>query len=205
MFQYLTFIDLVVPVIFLVIIFLISKRTQLKNIEENPSYKYFIYGLMVKIAGGVAVCLIYVYYYGGGDTLNYYSDCVNLITLGENNPIHFIRYMIGPDPNLALEINWSETAFQYFGDPHARAVVKLTVFLCAISFKSFIGMTILLAWISYWPIWRLYQVLIKEFPNLVFEFAVALFFVPSVFFWGSGLLKDTITFAAVCLSLHLIV
>src|SRR5690606_14865220 len=64
---------------------------------------------------------------------------------------------------------------------------------------SFIGQTILLAWISYWPIWRLYQMFITEFPKLVKEFAFALLFIPSVFFWGSGLLKDTITFSAVCL------
>src|SRR5204863_2986975 len=87
----------------------------------------------------------------------------------------------------------------YLGDPHAIAVVKLTWPLCLLAFKSFIGTTILLAWISYWAIWRLYQALIAEFPNLSKEFAIALLFIPSVFFWGSGLLKDTITFSSVCL------
>lgn len=199
MIEYLSFIDLIVPVIFLVVIYLFAKSKQLNNIETNPSYKYYIYGLMIKIFGGIAVCLIYALYYGFGDTVNYYNDCVVLLNLGEKSVINIFRFIIGPDPALFYELDSNTGSMQYFSDPHARAVVKLTWPLCLLAFKSFIGMTILLAYISYWSIWRLYQVLISEFPKLVFEFAVALLFIPSVFFWGSGLLKDTITFSAVCL------
>ncbi len=197
--EYLSLVDFIVPVIFLIAIYFFAKRRQLRNIEENPSYKYYITGLMVKIAGGIAVCLVYVIYYGGGDTLNYYSDCVVLLNMGEKSILNIFRFLVGPDPGLAFELDSNTGYMQYYDDPHARAVVKLTFLLCFVSFKSFIGMTMLLAYISYWSIWRLYQVLISEFPNLVFEFAIALFFIPSVFFWGSGLLKDTITFSAVCL------
>ena len=199
MIEYLSFVDFVIPVIFLVVIYLFAKRKQLKNIETNPSYKYYIYGLMAKIFGGIAVCLVYALYYGGGDTLNYYNDCIVLINLGQKSVMNIFKFMVGPDLSLYYEIDSNTGYMEYFSDAHARAVVKLTVWLCMLSFKSFIGMTMLLATISYWAIWRLYQVLILEFPKLVFEFAVALFFIPSVFFWGSGLLKDTITFSAVCL------
>lgn len=199
MIEYLSFIDLVIPVIFLILIYLFAKKKQMNNIETNPSYKYYIYGLMAKILGGVSVCLIYALYYGFGDTVNYFNDCVVLLNLGEKSIMNIVRFMIGPDPALYYELDSNTGSMQYFSDPHARAVVKLTFPLCFIAFKSFIGMTILLATISYWSIWRLYQVLIAEFPNLVFEFAVALLFIPSVFFWGSGLLKDTITFSSVCL------
>ncbi len=197
--DYLSFIDLIVPVIFIVVIYLIAKKKQLANIETNSSYKYYIYGLAVKIFGGIAVCLVYALYYGYGDTLNYYNDCIVLLNLGEKSIFNISNYMMGPNTDLYFELDNNTGYFQYFLDPHARAVVKLTFVLCFASFKSFIGMTILLAYISYWAIWRLYQVLILEFPRLVWEFAVALLFIPSVFFWGSGLLKDTITFAAVCL------
>lgn len=199
MIEYLSFVDLVVPIIFLVFIYLFAKSKQMKNIETNPSYRFYMYGLMIKIFGGIAVCLIYALYYGFGDTVNYYNDCVVLLNLGEKSVMNIFRFMIGPDPSLFYEFDGTTGNMQYFSDPHARAVVKLTWPLCLIAFKSFVGMTILLAYISYWSIWRLYQVLVAEFPKLEFEFAVALLFIPSVFFWGSGLLKDTITFSAVCL------
>lgn len=37
-----------------------------------------------------------------------------------------------------------------------------------------------------------------EFPTLTKQFAVAMFYIPSVAFWGSGLLKDNITLSAIC-------
>ena len=55
----------------------------------------------------------------------------------------------------------------------------------------------LLAFICYYSIWRLYQMFLIEFPTLQREFAIAILFMPSVVFWGSGLLKDSMTFAAV--------
>ena len=85
MVEFLSFIDLVIPVIFLVVIYLFAKKKQMQNIETNPSYKYYIYGLMAKIFGGVSVCLIYALYYGFGDTVNYYNDCVVLLNLGEKS------------------------------------------------------------------------------------------------------------------------
>ena len=199
MVQFFSLIDLIIAPLYLIIIYLVAKNIQQKKIAANPSYRFFIKGLMVKIFGGVAVCFIYVYYYGGGDTLNYYNDCAVLVNLFMKSPILPFQYMLGPDTSLWYTFD-SDTGWPiYFSDVHAIIVVKYTWLLCLISFKSYLGMTMLLASLSFWPIWRLYQTLIKEFPNLTKELAYALLFIPSVFFWGSGLLKDTITFASVCL------
>ena len=133
--EYLSLVDFIVPVIFLIAIYFFAKRRQLRNIEENPSYKYYITGLMVKIAGGIAVCLVYVIYYGGGDTLNYYSDCVVLLNMGEKSILNIFRFLVGPDPGLAFELDSNTGYMQYYDDPHARAVVKLTFLLCFVSRK----------------------------------------------------------------------
>jgi hypothetical protein len=42
----------------------------------------------------------------------------------------------------------------------------------------------------------MYSSFYRLFPRLHLEFAVAMLFIPSVFFWGSGILKDTITLGA---------
>lgn len=200
MVEYLSLVDFIVAPILLIIIYIVSKKRQLQNIDENPSYRFYLWGIWVKILGGVAVCLIYVFYYGGGDTLNYYNDCVIMVDLLFRSPKYF--WMLLTDSK-NIEV-WNafdaNTGYMiYLQDSHAIVVVKLCWILCLVTFKSFIGMTILLAWISYWAIWRLYQLLLREFPHLSKEFAIALLFIPSVFFWGSGLLKDTITFSSVCL------
>jgi hypothetical protein len=194
-----SFVDFIIPPILIILIFLYAKRVQLRHIGANPSYKYFVWGLFVKIFGGIAVCLVYIFYYGGGDTLNYYNDCTVYVNMLFKSPEALLDLITGPHSETWFALDDTTGYMYYFSDPHALAVVKLCWLLCLITFKSFLGMTILIALISYWPIWRLYQVLLGEFPKLTKEFAVALLFIPSVFFWGSGLLKDTITFSSVCL------
>ena len=110
--EYLSFIDLIVPIIFLVVIYLIAKKKQLLNIETNSSYKYYMYGLAVKIFGGIAVCLVYALYYGYGDTLNYYNDCVVLLNLGEKSIFNISNYILGPNTDLYYELDNKTGYFQ---------------------------------------------------------------------------------------------
>jgi hypothetical protein len=191
--------DFIVTPVLIIIIFIVSKGRQLRNIETNPSYRFYMWGLWMKIIGGISVCLVYTLYYGFGDTLNYYNDCVVVINTFSKSPKTFFDIIFGRNAEIWSVFDDKTGYMVYLSDMHAIAVVKLCWPLCLLAFKSFIGTTILLAWISYWAIWRLYQALVTEFPNLTKEFAIALLFIPSVFFWGSGLLKDTITFSSVCL------
>lgn len=197
--QHLSMVDLIIGPLYLIIIYFVSKSIQLRNINDNPSYRYYLYGLFLKLFGGLAVCLIYVFYYGFGDTLNYFADSAVISNLFLKSPTAAVQFTFNWNPELWWYFDDNTGYPIYFSDSHAIIVVKLTWFLCLLSFKSYIGMTFLLAWLSFFPIWRFYQMLIREFPQLVNQLAYALFFVPSVFFWGSGLLKDTITFSAVCL------
>lgn len=196
----LSIVDIIVPAILIIVIFFVSKFTQHLKIEENSSYRFYVKGVMIKVIGGISVCLVYVFYYGGGDTNNYFNDDTVVVNLFFKNPIQCVNYLIYGVNSVTWYYLDYETGWPIYSfDMQAFAVVRLTWILALVSFKSFIGTTILLAWISYFPIWRMYQIFILEFPKLEKQLAVAFLFIPSVFFWGSGLLKDTITFSAVAL------
>jgi len=47
-----------------------------KHRASDNTYRYFFKGLLCKVAGGIALSLIYVYYYKGGDTINYFQTAV---------------------------------------------------------------------------------------------------------------------------------
>lgn len=69
--------------------------------------------------------------------------------------------------------------------------------LCYVfSFGSYIGTALLLAFICYTGIWRLFLLFNHVFPLIEKQLAISLLFIPSVVFWGSGLLKDTVTLGA---------
>ena len=209
MFEFLNFIDLIVPPIFFIIIYFISNNIKNRNIEANPSYRYYIPGLMVKLIGSVSICLVYVFYYKGGDTTTYYHDCAAISKAFLKFPFQMLRLTFS---NLDMQIWYSfdnDTEWpSYAYDEHAFWVDRLCWPLCFVSFRSYIATTMLLSFICYQVIWRLYQTLVYEFPTLQKQMAIAMFFIPSVVFWGSGILKDSITLAAVALfvsSVHKII
>jgi hypothetical protein len=205
---YLSFIDLIVPPVYFIIFYFLAINTRNKNIETNPSYRYYLPGLMVKLFGSIAICLVYVFYYQGGDTTSYYSDCATISKAFLKYPFQMLRLTVA---DLDIQVWYAfdhDTGWPtYTYDKHAFWVDRLCWPLCFVSFRSFIATTMLLSQICYKAIWRMYQTLIYEFPTLQRQMAIAMFFIPSVFFWGSGILKDSITFAAVSLyvsSFHMI-
>lgn len=159
-------------------------------------------GLLCKIFGGIGLCLVYSFYYTeGGDVINYYvtaTTYVNALELG-----HFEKFMELMDyrNNNVWDVLSYNNQYGYLmfspNDYYALFTVTLTIPFCLLGCKSFIATTILLASASFIGLWRLYEVFVDHFPNLSRQFAIAVFFIPSVFFWGSGILKDTYTFSAI--------
>lgn len=206
MYQY-SLVDFLVTPLYLAIIFLLAKRIKDKRIEQEPYYRYFLPGLFIKIAGGIGVCLIYTLYYKGGDTVLYFDNGQLLAKMFIKNPDKMLEILWRDDISYR---EWFIYDYQasiypvYVRSVNSFFVLKCTWFLSTLAFNSFIGATILLNVLTFPFVWKLYKVFISEFPNLQKEFAIAVFFIPSVAFWGSGLLKDNITFAAVCLFTHAI-
>ncbi|RLD47225.1 MAG: hypothetical protein DRI94_14125, partial [Bacteroidetes bacterium] len=75
--------DFILLPFYLVIIYFIARFIKDKNIREHPEYKYYITGLFASIFGSIFFCLIYNYYYQGGDTIGYYISAKAL-----NNLMH---------------------------------------------------------------------------------------------------------------------
>jgi hypothetical protein len=187
--QYFSFVDILVgPVIFLLLV--IAARTKKYGmIAAHPEYAYYTKGLYVKMIGGISLCLIYTFYYGGGDTVSYFGDSICMVNLLTHNPAGFLDVMI---TGLSME-NYPV----YWRDSYTFMVVRYTTFITMVSAGSFIGATLLFAYISFGGVWRLYKVFILEYPALRKEMAISVLFIPSVFFWASGIMKDTITFSAI--------
>jgi hypothetical protein len=207
--EFISLIDLLIAPVLLIFFYFIANSIRLRNIEQNSSYRYFVSGLMAKMIGAFGVCLIYIFYYKGGDTLVYFRDSVVMGKLFLKSPLDAINITLFSTNAQSVFLFDKETGWPAFTyDPQAFAVVRLTWFLNLICFRSYLGQSLLLSFICFPAVWRLYQTMIYEFPKLERQMAFAVLFVPSVIFWGSGLLKDTITFAAVCLitsSLHQVV
>ncbi|HUH75458.1 MAG TPA: hypothetical protein VLZ75_13770 [Chitinophagales bacterium] len=74
---------------------------------------------------------------------------------------------------------------------------KISGLLSIFTFNSFLLNTAIFSLVSYLGLWYMFLAFLKMFPQLKREFAISILFFPSVVFWGSGLMKDTLCIGAV--------
>lgn len=195
--QYYSILDAILLPIYSIIILMAANIYAKNRKETEPLYRYYMPGLIAKMVGGLGLAFVYTLYYTGGDTLEYYSNVLAAQKLAIYNFDSFWHVMTAEANTSLLYYFNSETGYAvYAKDPKAWAVVKIALFIVTASFQSYLTTTILCATISFAGIWRLYKVFALEFPDLKKEMAISFLFIPSVFFWGSGLLKDTFTLGA---------
>lgn len=192
--------DFILTPFYFLFIIIIARNYQNKKNLKFPEFKYFTYGLVAKLIGGISLCLIYVYYYhGDGDSIAYFRSSVSMLKLAGKDFSTFISIMTG---NLSAEnfsVFDSETGYPwYFQDDNSFFVIRLSTIIVFLGAKSYLCSTMLVGTITYLGVWKLFQLFYKQFNEIKSQVAFAVLFVPSVFFWGSGLLKDSYTLAALC-------
>jgi len=187
-------IEIIVTVFYVILIILIAFI--LRSILTNSlTKKYFFPALYLKIVGAVFVGLIYYFYYKGGDTITYYDHgAEHIFKAFLDSPSTAFSIIFGDNVRTAENIEYTANIWVY-RDSASFTVVRFAGLLNLFAFNTYGGTACLFAFLSFLCIWKSYSVLQKRYPHLHKELAIAFFFIPSVFFWGSGILKDTITFA----------
>ena len=197
--------DLLISPIYLTAILFLAHKFSIKQKAKNKAYKYFMPGLLLKMFGAICLGFVYFFYYKGGDTLNYFQTASALIDELYEHPSNFMylyfghpalseRYLINPNGTYDYTY-WVNDTYAFFS---ARCFVPI-ILLCG---KSYVASAIVMAALCYLGVWRLFMVFVREFPNLERQFAWSILYVPSVIFWGSGIMKDSITFSAACFYVH---
>lgn len=186
--------DLIVTPLLIVLIYFLAYS--LRNRLTDPvNRKYFIPGLTLKIIGAIALGVIYQYYYEGGDTFAYFSGSGYIWQAFHDSPLKAIRLLLA---NGEYNINTYEYASKiiYYNDLPSYFVIRIAGLFDLITFHTYSATATLFALLSFSGLWALYLAMYRMFRNLHLQIAIAVFFIPSVFFWGSGLLKDSLTLGA---------
>lgn len=198
---YLSVSDWVVPPLLILIIVTYSLYIKNKNIANNDVYKYYLPGLLAKIVGSISICLVYTIYYTSGDSTGYFEQGRSIYNLAYKDFNYFLEILFsGPTKENYSYFDETTTYIDYHAyvtDYSAMFISRLIAPFYIFTFNSFLGITILLCWACYGGVWKLYLLFCEQFPGIKRELAISVLFVPSVVFWGSGLLKDTITLACV--------
>lgn len=199
-------IDLISGPIWLGLVLIIAYSIRNLRYSKDVTRVYFIPALLVKIFGGLCVGLIYVFYYKGGDTIHYYDNSLVLFRAFFEDIESWLKLNQSNDRRSAdfeLVLDYMQYMI-YSRDVKSYTVVKIVSLGTILSGGSYIGTSIIVAFASFIGVWMMFRAFVREYPQLHKELAIAVLFMPSVFFWGSGILKDSITLGLLGLLLYAI-
>lgn len=188
--------DLYVSPIFLAIFYLIAYSVRPK-FTNAYTHRYFIPAFTVKIVGAIGLGLVYTFYYKGGDTLNYYTHA-SLIHQAFNDSFQAgLKLLMTSggtyDPQTA---KYTAAMYWYEANSPEYLLVRLAAAFGLLCFNTYTVIGLFFAVISFSGVWAMYMTFVKIRPQVYKQLAIAVLFIPSVFFWGSGLMKDSICLGA---------
>ena len=189
--------DLIITPIWLLIIYGVAFLLK-NNVTNQNNKRYFIPALTLKIIGAISLGLIYQFYYGGGDTFTYFSNgAKNIHDAFLSSPGEGFELIFTPRKYPVYPSIWASRIWIYKSETEFF-VARVAGFFDIFTYHTYSATASLFAVLSFSGAWSLYSVLTKIYPLIHKKLAIGILFIPSVVFWGSGILKDSLTFAGVC-------
>jgi hypothetical protein len=191
--QYLTLWDAILTPIYLLLIIAVAKHQRNKRYPlGHPLRKYFLSGLYVKLGGAIFIALIYQYYYGGGDTFNYF-ECARIINSSLDESFGtWVKVVTRQPIELNPEVYPYASQMYWYRDPSSYTVAAIAAVFGILNGTTYIPIALLFAYFSYTGIWAMYRTFANIYPLHTKHLAIAFLFIPSTFVWGSAIFKDTL-------------
>ena len=157
--------------------------------RENVLKKIFFPALVVKVAAGIAVGLLYEFYYTSGDTWLYFRDGQLLASLARSDFQGYWQLLWASEGDLPATTTYG------FQEPRALFFVKVVSVFNLLSLDNYWVISVYFSFFSFLGAWFLLRQLTAQMPNAKLPGAVGLLFFPSLVFWSAGLIKESLAMA----------
>jgi hypothetical protein len=165
---------------------------------------------LIKLASGLLLTLIYTYYYtdtSKSDIYRYFNDSRIVSSVLFSNPVAWLKIISGIG-------TYDSDAFSYllgtqhFSHPAGDLVTSNSFFIRIVSLLNYLSIsniyidTLLLDFISFIGFTMLFKVFAPYIGVNKKILCVPIYLLPSVVFWSSGLLKESLLFTGIALYLY---
>ncbi|RAW01061.1 hypothetical protein [Pseudochryseolinea flava] len=158
------------------------KQSSLKNLYWPT--------LLFKVGAGIALGVVYTYYYTIADTLAYHEDGTKLSNLARTDFASYLRFFNEAGEQYSF---WHRLNFK---TPRALFLSKITSVFCLLTSDNYWVISAYYSFFSFLAAWYLMKILIRLDESLKIPAIVALLLFPSIVFWTSGIMKETIAMAS---------
>ncbi len=188
---------LITPIYF--ILLLGAAYMMRSSMTNTATRKYFIPAITLKFIGAITLGMIYQFYYGGGDTFTYHTYGSKWIWEAMmDSPSQGIKLFFLKGGIREADLYYYTSKIWMFRDSHSYFVIKIAAFFDLFTFHTYSATALFFAAFAFSGHWVLFITFQKLYPSQTRNIAIATLFIPSIIFWGSGLLKDSITLASLC-------
>lgn len=183
-----------------------SKKQKMLAIEGNEHYKYYLYNVYFKLGLATVFGAIYMFYYGGGDTIAYWLGADKLNNLFWFSPSDYLTEMLSTPSRETIILRFNSTTGHppgwIYADPNSFFISKILSVMMFVFGKSYMTLTFVLAYITAMSSWKIFELIRYYKISSEWMMALAALFIPSVSFWCAGVSKDTVIFVSVCYLVH---
>ncbi len=183
----------------LVLLFgLIFLYGQFQTYDSNSERNYYLFGVALKLIGSIVFCLVYKLYYQGGDALLYFEGAKDLIELFWTEPSLFFELFTEAASNgnkYQLELFGSLN--EYYNVNYQWNLTRMLIPFVFLGFGNFYAASCWIGFLVFILSWKIFKSIKQLIPGMDKSFAFAFLFIPSLLFWTSGFLKDTVILAAI--------
>lgn len=178
---------LVNVIIILALAFLLQKK------DAGVMKVHFWTGLLLRIGAGLILGFIYSAYYQEGDTFEYFRFASEVNQLANADLGQYVSYLWKPIPNdpLLQELNGLP--------PRALFFIKITSVLTLLSGGSYWVLSAYFSFISFAASWWLVKEIRQLDAQALSPALAGILYFPSVVFWTSGVVKESLAMACVYL------
>lgn len=146
---------------------------------------------LFKLGMSVAVGLIYLYYYTANDTWSIFNDACRLANLARSDGWTYLDFILNSH---ASDTFWSELTFT---QSRTLFFVKVLSFFAWIGGNNYWIAALYFATLSFFSSWNLFLVVVRYVDGSQPAAILAFLFFPSIGFWSSGIIKETLALSGI--------
>ncbi|MBI9066452.1 MAG: hypothetical protein JEZ09_04100 [Salinivirgaceae bacterium] len=165
-----------------------------------PKYTPIIL-FILKFFAGLSVFFVYSKFYDArysSDIFKYFDDGIIIHSAIYENPWDYLRMITGIGGNAPHLDKYYYTCyfwmkpFNYGLFNDNLTVIRFNALVRLISMGNIHIHTLIISFLSFTGLWGIYKVFLSYFKNQKWLLVLVVFFIPSLYFWTSGLLKEGI-------------
>lgn len=169
---------------------------RIKNIKKTWVLALFL----VKIGAGLSLTLLYTHYYGegklSGDTAHYYHDGQILNRVFSESPSDYFQLLFTQGDQELVESrlqdteHWTRSGLDQFNDN--RFIIRINSLIAFVSLDSFYVHMLFFILFSMAGLVLFFKSIQDFIPRFQKEILLLLFLFPSLLFWSSSVLKESL-------------